>query len=72
MQIDRTAARALVDAGYMPLNKYIEMFADEPVADAKPAASFDPSSRSVVHGHFATPLGRSKYRITYKRDKSAA
>jgi hypothetical protein len=25
-QLDRTTARALVDAGYMPLSHYIEMF----------------------------------------------
>jgi hypothetical protein len=25
-QMDRTTARALVDAGYMPLSHYIEMF----------------------------------------------
>ena len=28
-QIDRTTARALVDAGYMPLSHYIEMFGPE-------------------------------------------
>ena len=26
-QLDRTTARALVDAGYMPLSHYIEMYA---------------------------------------------
>jgi hypothetical protein len=28
-QLDRTSARALVDAGYMPLSHYIEMFGPE-------------------------------------------
>jgi hypothetical protein len=28
-QIDRASARALVDAGYMPLSHYIEMFGPE-------------------------------------------
>jgi len=28
-QLDRTTARALVDAGYMPLSHYIEMFEPE-------------------------------------------
>jgi hypothetical protein len=28
-QVDRTSARALVDAGYMPLSHYIEMFGPE-------------------------------------------
>ena len=27
-QIDRTAARALVEAGYMPLSHYVELFGD--------------------------------------------
>ncbi len=29
MEFDRKVARALVDAGYMPLRRYIELFGDD-------------------------------------------
>ncbi|WP_152535702.1 hypothetical protein [Bradyrhizobium sp. Ai1a-2] len=32
--IDRVTARALVEAGYMPLSEYIAMFGDEIAAEA--------------------------------------
>ena len=47
MLLDRTAARALVDAGYMPLSKYIEMFGDDIAADA-------PRTETIDVGHYRT------------------
>jgi hypothetical protein len=32
MSIDRASARALVDAGYMPLSEYIKLFGDTDTA----------------------------------------
>lgn len=38
MRLERTTALALVDAGYMPLSEYIEMFAANIAAEALPEA----------------------------------
>jgi hypothetical protein len=42
-QLDRTTARALVEAGYMPLSRYIEMF--EPHLTLQEVASPDTAPR---------------------------
>lgn len=38
-KIDRDAARALAEAGYMPLHEYVEMFGNEAVVEPTPEAS---------------------------------
>lgn len=42
--IDRNMARALVDAGYMPLSRYIEIYGADDGADGKQQKQY-PSSR---------------------------
>ena len=71
MQLDRTSARALVDAGYMPLSEYIAMFADEPTSEAA-AVEGHPARQSTVPAHFASPTRPNNYRITYRNRQSAA
>lgn len=44
-QLDRTSARALVDAGYMPLSHYIELFKDEITLRDVPSPATAPETR---------------------------
>jgi hypothetical protein len=64
MKLDRATARALVDAGYMPLSDYISQFADDFVSSdsTKAAAKADTvvelghhrTRRWTVPAHFAS------------------
>jgi hypothetical protein len=76
MRLDRITARALVDGGYMPLSEYIAMFADATVAESKLTTVVEPgrqqTHRWAVPAHFANPIARSKYRVSYKSGQSAA
>jgi hypothetical protein len=48
--LDRASARALADAGYMPLEEYLQAFGDEPSADELRMASEDFSAEAYsVH-----------------------
>ena len=77
-KIDRIAARALVEAGYMSMSAYIEMFG----ADLTKMAVGTPCLRSemgnhgikpwMVPAHFASPVRSKRYRISYKRQRSIA
>lgn len=44
--LDRTSARALADAGYMPVSEYLQMFGDEPSAEDLRKASEDFASEA--------------------------
>jgi hypothetical protein len=75
--LDRETARALTDAGLMPLAEYIEMFGEAPTA----AASAAPLEHTIgnhrtrqwsVPAHFASPLRRIRYRLTFWNRRSAA
>lgn len=44
-QIDRSSARALVDAGYMPLSHYIELFGPEHMLHEVDSPSTVPETR---------------------------
>jgi hypothetical protein len=46
-KLDRGTARALVDAGYMPLNEYLKMFSDR----SKQNQVCSPSIVPDVEGH---------------------
>lgn len=46
--LDRTTARALVDAGYMPVADYLDMFGEEPLAVAE-SASIVPQAHELVN-----------------------
>jgi hypothetical protein len=44
--LDRASARALAEAGYMPLEEYLHAFGDEPSADELRAAAEDFASEA--------------------------
>lgn len=54
--LDRETARALVDAGYMPLKRYLEMFGDPELCSDRTAPV------RLRHRRFAAPHGRSDRR----------
>lgn len=75
MQLDRATARALVEAGYMPLNRYVAMFASEAERQTEPVAVLDrahqrPRPRTVP-AHFAA-LGGRRTPSRHKKKASAA
>jgi hypothetical protein len=54
-QLDRTSARALVDAGYMPLSHYIEMFESEMMLQEVASPSTAPDQKwEKLHRIFAS------------------
>jgi hypothetical protein len=69
-QIDRATARALAEAGYMPLREYLAMFGDEVTTEAARklrAADNDPTpTRS------ARPVYHDKRRPIHKRRRLAS
>ena len=76
-QIDRITARALTEAGYMPLSEYIEMFGDEVSAEAAIAKEPIPvgSHRTrpwSVPAHFASPIRGANYRVRYQQKRLRA
>jgi hypothetical protein len=72
-QIDRVTARALTEAGYMPLSEYTRTFGDDMVAEtttelAKETVTIG-AHRSrpwSVPAHFARAARASKYRVSYQ------
>ena len=68
MSLDRTSACALVDAGYMPLRDYIEMFGDE-VRAAATGARMARLRPWQAPAHFERPFQPSQYRVTIQRTK---
>jgi len=66
-QLDLHAARALVEAGYMPLSEYIELHGGE--VQRKTIRSDKPARQSYVFkpwsvpAHFQLPLGQIHYRV---------
>ncbi len=73
--MDRVMARALAEAGYMPLSEYIEQFGEE--AAARPAMPLSRVSarRSRpwnVPAHFAGPPRPFSYDVSYRKRRSRA
>lgn len=69
MPLERTAACALVEAGYMPLRDYIEMFGDEVRAAATRARTDLVRLRPwQAPAHFERPF-QPQYRVTIQRTK---
>ena len=57
MSIDRTAARAFVEAGYMPLSEYVRLFGDTvtapdivPSIDTAPREDTGPEAGTAASG----------------------
>jgi len=61
-ELDRTTARALVEAGYMPLAHYIEMFGDDGENGGEHVVS--PATAPEPHDHQEPPV-RKKHAIAY-------
>lgn len=54
-QLDRSSARALVDAGYMPLSHYIEMFGSElPLREVASPSTVPESRRERIQRLFVS------------------
>jgi hypothetical protein len=67
MDMDRATARALVEAGYMPLQEYIEQFEMPVLREATQRAQSPAWPRAVkVRAHFETQRP-APYRIRYQR-----
>jgi len=68
-KLDREAARALVDAGYMPPAEYLRLFGDECVADsddgALQAMKSLPIAAVKLPARFA-PARMSFYRVIFR------
>ena len=75
-QMDRAVARALTEAGYMPLSEYIEMFADEVIGRTTPKESLPIGSHRTrpwsVPAHFASPIRAAGYRVRYQKRRARA
>jgi hypothetical protein len=73
-QMDRAMARALTEAGYMPLGEYIRQFGGEAATlSARPLPRFAGrrSHPSNVQGRFSTPLvANAGYKIIYRRKRT--
>jgi hypothetical protein len=72
--IDHEAARALVDAGYMPASDYFRMFGDE-VAETRGGDATRPESEVrkppwTLPARFANVRGQS-YRVVYRARSNA-
>ncbi len=52
--LDRTTARALVEAGYMPLTRYLEMFGES--ADDAPSIAPGIDEHQHAHSVLEAPL----------------
>ncbi len=68
---DRDTARALVDAGYMPLGEYIDMYAGDATA-AVLELNRHRTRRQTIPAHFERPMQPSQYRIATNKRYSAA
>jgi hypothetical protein len=75
--LDRETARALAEAGFMPLGRYIEMFGEAPTTQVSAA----PLEHTIgnhrtrqwsVPAHFASPLRAHRYRLNFWNRRSAA
>jgi hypothetical protein len=65
--LDRATARALVEAGYMPLQEYIEHFELDVLRDAAQRTQTAPRPRAVkVRARFE-PQRPASYRVRYQR-----
>ena len=76
-ELDRGTARALTEAGYMPLRDYIRMYgavdAAEAAADTtnRPATvSARPHRSQSLIGQVANPLWAAKYGVTQPRRRA--
>lgn len=71
---DRDTARALVDAGYMPLGEYIDMFAGDATAAKLEVLELNRHRtwRQTIPAHFERPMQPSQYRIAANKRYSAA
>jgi hypothetical protein len=47
--LDRETARALVDAGYMPLKRYVELYGYSDLSTDRSDRRWSPPSRSSAH-----------------------
>ncbi|MGO9005199.1 MAG: hypothetical protein ACLQIQ_11580 [Beijerinckiaceae bacterium] len=54
-QLDRLAARALVEAGYMPLDRYIELFSEGVLGESKHVVL------SLIETHDPQPVAKAKH-----------
>jgi hypothetical protein len=77
--LDRDTARALTDAGYMPLCEYIQRFGNQPglepgpdVAPERVTVGTHRARQWSVPAHFASPTRPDKYRLRHKRERSAS
>ena len=74
--IDRTTARALTEAGYMPLSVYLEMFADAAVDPAMPKEpppiGMHRTRPWSVPAHFASPIRAANYRVRIQKRRARA
>jgi hypothetical protein len=75
--LDRETARALADAGFLPLDQYVEMFGEAPATtdSAAPLEHTVGNHRTrqwSVPAHFASPLRRQRYRLSFWNRRSAA
>jgi hypothetical protein len=67
VELDRTTARAMVEAGYMPLDDYIDRFGPEVEREAARRVQASPWPRAVkIRAHFAAQR-RAPYRIKYQK-----
>jgi hypothetical protein len=73
--LDRDTARALVDAGYMPLREYIDMFAGD-AANEQTAEVLElgriRTRQWTIPAHFARSMRPFQYRIAVNKRYSAA
>jgi hypothetical protein len=60
-ELDRTTARALVEAGYMPLAHYIEMFGEDAPGDRKGESRHVPSPATAPEVHDDEPVAPRKF-----------
>ncbi len=72
--IQRTMARALVEAGYMPLHEYIRLFADEATQPAIAEKPFALGARRTrfwsVPAHFVSPIRQAVYRVRLQKKRA--
>ena len=71
-QMDRATARALTEAGYMPLAEYIRAFGGAPVEIPRPVLAAVAMSRPLrVSAHFEGPVRPARYGVSYQRKRRA-
>ena len=67
MQLDRISAKALVEAGYMPLDQYVEMFGMDVEAEARARADKAQLRPWTTPAHFERTIEPSQYRVTIQQ-----